>query len=72
METASIGHRSKELKTRQAESSQEVITYADQANERYRLIHREKKRNVAVAAIAQELACFIWGLMINHTERRVA
>ena len=72
-----IGHKSKELKARQAGSSQEVIAYADQANERlrrkyYRLTHREKKRNVAVAAIARELACFIWGLMTNHTERRVA
>lgn len=72
-----IGHKSKELKARQAGSRQEVIAYADQANERlrrkyYRLTHREKKRNVAVAAIARELACFIWGLMTNHTERRVA
>ena len=72
-----IGHKPKELKARQSGSSQEVIAYADQANERlrrkyYRLLHREKKRNVAVAAIARELACFIWGLMTNHTERRVA
>lgn len=33
---------------------------------------RMKKRDVAVATIARELACFIWGLTNDHTERRAA
>lgn len=39
--------------------------YADKANTRlwcryYKFIRHGKKRNVAVAAIARELACFAW------------
>ena len=42
----------------------EVISYADKANTRmrskcYRLIRHGKKRNIAVAAIARKLACFV-------------
>lgn len=32
----------------------------------YRLISKGKKRNVAVTAIARELACFIWGIKTGH------
>ena len=32
----------------------------------YRMIRHGKKDNVAVAAVARELACFIWGLMTNN------
>ena len=58
-----IGH-----KARQAGNESEVIAYADKANERmrrkyYRMIAHGKARNVAVTAIARELACFIWGMM---------
>ena len=68
-----IGHKSKELKTRQNGNSTEVIAYADKANTRlrskyYRLIRHGKKRNVAVAAVARELACFIWGMMTDNIE----
>jgi hypothetical protein len=31
-----------------------------------------KKRNVAVAAIARELACFIWGMMTDNIEMKAA
>lgn len=70
-----IGHKSKELRARQSGQTAEVIAYADKANKRlrskyYRMIRHGKKRNVAVAAIARELACFIWGMMtgkINST-----
>jgi hypothetical protein len=48
-----------------------VIAYADKANTRlrgkyYKMIRHGKKRNVAVAAIARELACFIWGIMTSN------
>ena len=63
-----IGQKSKALNARQLGNTAEVISYADRANVRlrrkyYKLIHRGKKRNVAVAAVARELACFIWGMM---------
>lgn len=66
-----VGAKSKELRSRQNGQSAEVIAYADRANERlrskyYRMIRHSKKQNVAVAAIARELACFIWGMMTGN------
>ncbi|MBR3244787.1 MAG: IS110 family transposase [Parasporobacterium sp.] len=66
-----IGHKSKELRSRQSEQPAGVITYADKANTRlrskyYRMIRHGKKNNVAVAAVARELACFIWGMMTGN------
>ena len=68
-----IGHKSKALRQRQQGNSAEVIAYADKANARlrskyYRLIRHGKKRNVAVAAIARELACFVWGMMTDDID----
>ncbi|MBR5758391.1 MAG: IS110 family transposase [Thermoguttaceae bacterium] len=65
-----IGVKSKELRSRQLGNPSEVVAYADKANERlrrryYKMIRRGKKRNVAVAAIARELACFVWGMMTD-------
>ena len=67
-----VGHKSKALKARQAGQDSEVIAYADKANTRlrskyYRMVRRGKKRNVAVAAVARELACFIWGMATGNT-----
>ena len=69
-----IGHKSKELRSRQRGQSAEVIAYADKANTRlrskyYKLIRHGKKRNVAVAAVARELACFIWGMMTGNISK---
>ena len=66
-----IGHKSKELRSRQIGQSAEVIAYADKANTRlrskyYKMIRHGKKKNVAVAAVAMELACFIWGMMTDN------
>ena len=63
-----VGSKSKALKARQSGQPQEVVAYADKANVRmrskyYRMVRREKKRNVIVTAIARELTCFIWGMM---------
>ena len=65
-----IGQKSKALKARQMGNPAEVIAYAHKANIRlrrkyYKLIHRGKKRNVAVTAVARELACFVWGMMTD-------
>ena len=67
-----VGHKSKALKARQAGQESEVIAYADKANTRlrskyYRMMRHGKKRNVAVAAVARELACFIWGMATGNT-----
>ena len=66
-----IGYKSKALCSRQSGQSAEVIAYADKANTRlrskyYRMIRHGKKRNVAVAAVARELACFVWGMMTDN------
>ena len=66
-----IGHKSKELRSRQNGQSAEVIAYADKANRRlrskyYKMVRHGKKKNVAVAAVARELACFIWGMMTEN------
>ncbi len=72
-----IGHKSKDLIARQKGNSAEVIAYADKANTRlrsryYKFIRRGKKRNVAVAAVARELACFVWGMMTDNIGIKMA
>lgn len=67
-----IGFKSRALKARQEGNTPQVIAYADKANERLRrrfytmVLGKNKKRNVAVTAIARELACFIWGMMTDN------
>ena len=66
-----IGHKSKDLKARQGGNPPEVVAYADKANGRlrrkyYKMIRHGKKKNVAVTAVARELACFIWGMMTDN------
>ena len=67
-----IGFKSKELKKRQEGNPPEVFAYADRANERlrrryYRMtLKNGTKRNVAIVAVARELACFIWGMMTDE------
>ena len=66
-----VGYKSKVLRTRQAGNTAEVIAYADKGNVRlrkkyYKMIRGGKKRNVAVVAVARELACFVWGMMTDN------
>ena len=66
-----VGYKSKALKARQAGNPVDVLTYADRANIRlqqryYHLIRKGKLVNVAVTAVARELACFIWGLATGN------
>ena len=70
-----VGYKSKDLKARQSKCSPEVVAYADRANIRlrqkyYDMIRRGVKRNVAVVAVARELACFIWGMMTGNIAPR--
>ena len=67
------GYKSRDLKARQQGCDPCIVAYADRANERmrrryYKLISKGKKRNVAVTAIARELACFIWGIKTGNTQ----
>ena len=65
-----VGAKSKALKQRQTGNDPKVIAYADRANERlkrkYYRIMFHSKRNIAVTAVARELACFIWGMMTDN------
>lgn len=72
-----VGHKSRDLKSRQAKCSSEVVNYADKANIRlkrkyYKMIQRDKKANVAKVAVARELACFVWGMMTDNIEVNIA
>jgi hypothetical protein len=62
--------KSKALIERQQKCSPEVIAYADKANERMRKMYLNlslrKNKNIAAAAVARELSCFIWGMMTDH------
>lgn len=68
-----IGFKSKALKARQEGNTPETIAYADKANERLKrkfyhmVLKNNKKRNIAISAVARELSCFVWGLMTGHT-----
>lgn len=62
-----IGQKGKGLIARQSGQTSEVIHYADTAIERlqrkyYSMVYRGIKHNVAITAVARELACFIWGM----------
>jgi len=64
------GKKSKTLAARQSGNEPKVIAYADRANERlkrkfYRIMFKSK-RNIAVVAVARELACFVWGMMTDN------
>ncbi|MCM1343213.1 MAG: IS110 family transposase [Muribaculaceae bacterium] len=72
-----VGHKPKDMRVRQNGNSAEVIAYADRADTRlrskyYRMIRHGKKRNVAVAAAARELACFVWGMMTESIGQKAA
>ncbi len=66
-----VGYKSKKLRAKQNGQPAEVIAYADIGNVRfrskyYRMIRHGKKKNIAVTAIARELACFVWGMMTEN------
>lgn len=62
-----IGRKSKRVNARQEGQPGKIISYADRAVERlqrkfFRMIAAGKPRNLAIVAVARELACFIWGM----------
>ena len=67
-----IGHKSKVLKEKQEGNTLSTIAYADKANERLRrkyygmTLRNGKNANIAKAAVARELSCFIWGMMTGN------
>lgn len=68
-----IGYVSSDLRQRQSRCSSDIVAYANKANERlrrkyYRMTAKGKKYNVAKTAIARELACFVWGMITDHTK----
>lgn len=61
------GKKSKALKKRQEGQTDEIIAYADKAVERLqkrfkKMVMRGKPYNVAIMAVARELAGFVWGM----------
>lgn len=66
-----IGKKGKKLKSKQEAQDIKVIDYADKAvirlQKKYRgMIARNVNNNVAITAVARELACFIWGIETGH------
>ena len=66
-----VGHKGKALAERQNGNPTDAVAYADKCNERlrrryYKMINSGKNRNVAVTAIARELACFVCGMMQEY------
>jgi transposase len=68
------GVKSKTISRRQQGNDPKVIAYADKANERlrrkfYRIKPKSKYgHSIAAAAVARELACFVWGMMTGNME----
>ena len=68
-----IGKKGKRLKSKQKGQDVKVIDYADRAVERlqkkyHRMVYRGVNTNIAITAIARELACFIWGMETGHIQ----
>lgn len=68
-----IGRKSKRVNARQKGQPGKVISYADRAVERlqrkfFRLVAAGKPQNLAIVAVARELACFIWGMETQHLD----
>ncbi len=66
-----IGKKGKKVKSKQKDQEVKVIDYADKAVIRlqkkyHRMIFRGVKRNIAITAVARELACFVWGIETGH------
>lgn len=69
-----VGRKSVALKERQKDMPKDVVAYADKAINRcqrkyQRMMLKGKNSNQAVAAVARELCCFIWGMMTGHYSR---
>jgi len=77
MARTTIFNKSKRLKARQSGNSATVIAYADQGTARIRykynkMVREGKNANLAKAACAREIACFVWGMMTGNINGEVA
>lgn len=66
-----IGKKGKKVKSKQLGQDVKVIDYTDKAVLRlqkkyHQMILRGVNKNIAVTAIARELACFVWGVETGH------
>ena len=66
-----IGKKGEKVKSKQKNQDVKVIDYANKAVIRlqkkyHRMIFRGVKRNIAITAVARELACFVWGIDTGH------
>jgi transposase len=71
MARTTIFGKSKRLKARQAGNPAAVIAYADRGTSRIRYKYHKmrlegKHVNLAKAACAREIACFVWGMMTDN------
>ena len=69
--------KSKRLLSRQKGMDPDVIAYADRGTSRikkkfFRLKENGKQTNVAKAACARELACFVWGMITGYYDSESA
>ena len=69
--------KSKRLLSRQKGMDPDVIAYADRGTSRikkkfFHLKENGKQTNVAKAACARELACFVWGMITGHYDSESA
>ncbi|MGE0075880.1 MAG: IS110 family transposase [Sphaerochaetaceae bacterium] len=65
------GKKSKRLVARQKGNDPDIVAYADRANRRLhriygRLVSRGVHHNKATVAVARELSCFVWGMMVGE------
>ncbi|WP_155287399.1 IS110 family transposase [Lacticaseibacillus zhaodongensis] len=68
-----VGSKSKRVTRRQVNQSTRVIAYADRGTEHLqrkyqRMVARGKNSCVATAAVARELAGFVWGMETGHLD----
>ncbi len=76
MARTTIFNKSKRLKARQSGNSAAVIAYADKGTARIRykynkMVREGKNANLAKAACAREIACFVWGMMTGNINGEV-
>lgn len=71
MARTTVFQKSKRLRARQAGNPASVIAYADRGTSRIRYKYHKmmtegKHVNLAKAACAREIACFVWGMMTDN------
>ncbi len=76
MARTTVFQKSQRLRSRQAGNPASVIAYADRGTSRVRykyhkMVGEGKHVNLAKAACAGEIACFVWGMMTDNIHGEV-